>query len=297
MILALALALALAAQSAPYDTVELTNGGLLRGTIVQDVPGEPVLIELPSGEVWTVPRATIVRIERASRAPAGEAVPPETPMAGTPAGMPPPVPAPTPEEAAAAAQAEPLAHVPVLMFGLSTGVAVPLGKLDASGLALGSAVSPMWTLTFELSYRPLPELDLGILTLVGLGTSYDPLNAYCVEFAGAWCDATNVVVGAFTRVNFLPRSHVNPWIMVTGGWDFLSVSNEYQDAFDFSGWQVGAAAGVDLQWAGGGSFGFQVGTRWGEYASLTVKGYLPAIPFQAAMHGWLDLAVRGSFGI
>lgn len=296
MILALSLALALAAQSAQYDTVELTNGGLLRGTILQDVPGESVVIELPGGEVWTVPRATIARIERAAPAPAGEASPPGTPPAGFPAGTPPPAPAPTPEEAAQA-EAEALAHVPVLQVGVSTGLAIPLGTLDASGLSLGSAVSPMWTFTFEFSYRPLPELELGVFALVGIGTSYDPLNSYCVNYAGAWCDATNVVVGAFPRLNLLPRGPVNPWIMVTGGWELLSVSNQYQDAFDFSGWQVGAAAGVDLRWAGGGSFGFQIGTRWGEYTGLAVKGYLPAIPYSPAMHGWLDLAIRGSFGM
>jgi hypothetical protein len=91
------------------------------------------------------------------------------------------------------------------------GLAVPVGRLDASGLALGSAVSPQMTFTLEGSFRPTTELELGLYLLVGVGTSYDPLNEYCLA-AGAWCDAGDLGFGFFPRWSFLPRGALNPWI-------------------------------------------------------------------------------------
>ncbi len=288
MLVALALALSLVAQPAPPDTVVLRNGSVLRGTVVQDTP-ESLVIELDSGESWTVPRDTIERVELSPVRPSAPAEaqppPPEAPPVLTPVAAAPPSDEPPPD----------LGYVPFFALGVSTGVALPLGNLDGMGLALGSAVSPMWTFTFEGAVRPVPELEVGLQMLFGVGVTRDPLDGYCVA-AGASCSSFDVVVAGFSRVNLTPRGAVNPWLMASFGWEGFSVSNDYQDAFDYSGWQAGGQVGVDLRWGGGSALTFLGGARLGEFTSLRVTGYLPEIPFSPALHGWIDVAIRATFG-
>lgn len=51
----LLLALPAAAQTLPPDIVQLANGGMLRGTIIESVPGDHVTIQLATGEVRQIP--------------------------------------------------------------------------------------------------------------------------------------------------------------------------------------------------------------------------------------------------
>jgi len=287
MISCLALVLFLAVPPDQYDTVVLSNGGILRGTVLEDVPGASLVVELTGGEVWTIPREEVVRIDYARSAspstPGPDAAPPPEAVEPDAAG---------PPEGAGSS----LDWVPVLQGGVSMGLAIPAGRLDASGLALGSAVSPQLTFTFEGSFRPVAELELGLYLLLGGGTSYAPLNNYCLA-VGGWCDAFELSMGFFPRWSFLPRGPINPWVMISGGFELLSVMNDYEDSFDYSGWQVGAAVGIDLRFGTNVSTSFQLGTRWGQFTSLSVSGLLPSIGFEPAMHGWIDLSLRANYGL
>lgn len=51
------------AQASP-DVVELRNGGLVRGTIVENIPGSHVTIQLITGEVRRFPMAEVLRVGR-----------------------------------------------------------------------------------------------------------------------------------------------------------------------------------------------------------------------------------------
>ena len=44
------------------DTVELDGGGLVRGTLAENVPGDHVTIVLPDGQVRVLPWATVERV-------------------------------------------------------------------------------------------------------------------------------------------------------------------------------------------------------------------------------------------
>jgi len=275
MVMCLALALLLAVPPDQYDTVVLTNGGILRGAVVEDLPGASLVLELTSGDVWTIPRSEIARVDYARGASPS---------------------APGPDDAGPQGAASSLELVPVLQGGVSIGLAIPVGRLDASGLGFGSAVSPQLTFTFEGSFRPTVELELGLYLLLGGGTSYAPLNSYCLA-VGGWCDAFDLSLGFFPRWSFLPRGSINPWVMISGGFEWLSVLNDYHDSFDFTGWQVGAAVGVDFRFGPSVSTSLQLGTRWGQFTSLSVSGLLPSIGFEPAMHGWIDLSIRGNYGL
>lgn len=53
--LAVLLCAGAAAAETPPDVVHMKNGGMLRGTISEKIPGERVVITLPNGEERTVP--------------------------------------------------------------------------------------------------------------------------------------------------------------------------------------------------------------------------------------------------
>jgi hypothetical protein len=183
----------------------------------------------------------------------------------------------------------------MFQIGVGLGGAFPVGQLDSTGLDLASVVTPQLSATFEFTYRATADLELGLYLLLAAGSSRPPLNDYCLA-AGAWCDAFDLSFGVFPRWNFAPRGAVNPWVMVGGGYEWLSVTNEYRDAFDFTGWQVGGAVGLDLRSGPMWGLGFQAGTRWGQFTSRSVTGPLPVLLGGAAMHGWIDVGIRGTFG-
>ena len=60
------------------DTVYLKGGGLIRGIVVEDVPGQPLRIRLPDGVIRTLERDRIERVELygASAAPPSPPAPP-----------------------------------------------------------------------------------------------------------------------------------------------------------------------------------------------------------------------------
>ncbi len=95
-----ALAAMLAGADPGFDTVFLQNGGRLRGTVVEEDPGRGVTIQIPGGQVRTVPPAEVFRIEYRDgtlgtlgvqpppKAPAPPPAPPAPPAAAAPAAPP-----------------------------------------------------------------------------------------------------------------------------------------------------------------------------------------------------------------
>ena len=57
------------------DVIELKNGGILRGSIIDAIPNGHARIQLATGEIATVPWQEIAHIERASAAPPASATP------------------------------------------------------------------------------------------------------------------------------------------------------------------------------------------------------------------------------
>lgn len=74
LVIGLGVAASAAAQSLPPDVVRLTNGGMLRGTIVENLPGDHLTIQLATGETRTFPSAEVASAGPAE--PSQEIVPP-----------------------------------------------------------------------------------------------------------------------------------------------------------------------------------------------------------------------------
>ena len=79
---ALALATFLAATAA-YDTVLLQNGGRVVGTVVEENPATGVTVQIPGGQLRTIPPGEVFRIEyrdeRIERIECAHGAPPSAP--------------------------------------------------------------------------------------------------------------------------------------------------------------------------------------------------------------------------
>ena len=90
---ALALTLTLAASPAPgaqtatVDVVELANGSVIRGTIIEQIPNQSIRMQTGDGSIFVFAMSDVVRISREAGAPSTAVV---TPVAPPPAAAPQP---------------------------------------------------------------------------------------------------------------------------------------------------------------------------------------------------------------
>lgn len=73
-----------AGAQAPPDVVELRNGGMVRGTLVENIPGDHVTIQIATGELRTFPSSDVLRV---GPAPAAPVITPVIVEPGYPSGM------------------------------------------------------------------------------------------------------------------------------------------------------------------------------------------------------------------
>lgn len=72
------------AAQAPPDVVELRNGGMVRGTLIENIPGDHVTIQIATGEVRTFSAAEVLRV---GAAPVAPVMTPVVVEPGYPSGM------------------------------------------------------------------------------------------------------------------------------------------------------------------------------------------------------------------
>ncbi len=275
--MAIIAALLLSQQPGQYDTVILNSGGVLRGTVIENVPGADLVLLMPDGTTRTIPRSEIARLDWAAQPPPPPAAapPPPPPYPAPPA--PPPVPLP-------AAQRGPLE------LGVWLSGAFPTGTLDGSGTSLSSTFSPQLLVGFEASWRVADPLELGVYLRLGGGEARGSVESGCI-YTGGRCDVLEIGVGFFPRWSFAPRAALNPWVQLGLGYEYLTPYNDWA-GIDYTGWEVGAWAGLDVATAPFGALGFFAGARWGQFTSGSPYGGLPMPWGGSATHGWIDLGVR-----
>jgi len=274
--LATALALALSAQQPQYDTVLLANGGVVRGTIIENVPEQDLVLQMPDGTIRKVPRAEVAVVYYAGMQP------PEAPPEAPP---PPPPEAPTGLEGG----------VHRWQFAIAIAGDFPLGNLGAGGLTLAEAVTPQLVLEFEAAYRFIAPLAVGAYFRLGGGSSQPALNGFCTA-NGGWCDSLDMGLGLFARWSFLPTREVNPWVSLGGGFEWLDVSNDGNwVSFAYTGWEVVASVGVDWRLGNSLGMGLYLQGRLAEFEAVDVTG-APTIWGGPTLHGWIEVGYRFVFG-
>jgi hypothetical protein len=247
-----------------YDAVVLLGGQVLRGTVIEDVPGRDLWFQSPDGSLASVPRTEVAKVALASPPPA------EAPAAPPPAATPPP------EE-------------PAPFYGAVTiGAAIPTGTL-AGNLELGRAVGTSFAMGLEGALRLNRWLHLGAYLRFTAGSMASPIKELCGD-----CVADDFGGGLLVRWSFAPTGAWNPWLSLGLGIEYLF--DETNGTFGYLGWELGGAVGIDYRLSSSVGIGLYVGTRWGRFFSSDVYVPLPTVADGEAWHGWVDVGVRFVMG-
>jgi hypothetical protein len=194
----------------PEDTVFLSNGGRLRGTVIEQDPERGVKLRLLDGSIRKLKTGDVARIEYAADPDAAPAPPPEAPAAAPapapappppPYSIPPPPPAPVPEAAKHVAFAGSVgaAYLPVASSGNGGTTA---GFVEAAGVFRNrksdvrvggivayettdyqSSTSALVTLRTDL-YFGSGVYALGVGSALGYG-SFSPKGGYNADDGGS----------------------------------------------------------------------------------------------------------------
>jgi hypothetical protein len=192
--------------------------------------------------------------------------------------------------------------------GLRVGFALPLG--DALGGVGGGedgndldrvieGAIPIWV---DLGYRVLPELFVGLYGQYGFGFSG---TDRCDGSAEADCPSSTMRLGLQLHYHPLLESGANPWVGLGFGYEWLTFGVESgQDAISFTlrGFELlNLQAGLDFEVTESFHLGPAISFSLGQYseASSDCSGYFVdqcMVPeFEAALHEWLMLGVRGAY--
>ena len=200
-----------------------------------------------------------------------------------------------------AAAQEPADPVVGFAVGARVSLAFPMGSIlsDPSGGPL---------LIDELVAISIPiQVDVGITLhrrwFVGAYVQYawDVLQiAQCK--VGQSCSVTGLRLGLQATYAF--RDHGGPWAGLGTGWEWMFTrysSASFDNRLDVGGWEyVIFQAGWDVEASPGWTVGPWISGSVGEFsrASLSTRSSAQesAIP-NRAVHGWLQLGVKGSFSL
>jgi hypothetical protein len=298
------------------DVVMLSNGGRVRGTVIEQDPRSGVRIKLLDGTIRSLTAAEVREVQYGS--PAGVPSPAPTPPAAASTSAPTQAfPAASPASAWPAGPAsgnpadarERSAGLPAHKWdlGLRFGYALPLGNVSGSD-KLSDAVSgevPIW---FEVGYRFSPAFMFGTF----FQYAFTQLKAGVGCPINATCSGHDTKFGIQGQYHFLPEQRTDPWLGVGIGYETFSESidenlpalNEHIDG-NFSGVQfLNLQAGVDFRVASLFSLGPFLDYSLGEYSTAsgnaTIDGNSQTLDSDindTALHEWFTFGLRGTFGV
>jgi hypothetical protein len=184
-----------------------------------------------------------------------------------------------------------------------------LGARVSAAFPMGSVLSDPGTGTLlidELVAVSIPlQLDVGMTVhrrwFVGAYAQYAWNVLQIGECkVGQTCSMTGLRVGLQATYAF--RDHGGPWVGLGTGWEWMFTSFSgptYSTKVDVSGWEfANFQAGWDVEVSPGWMVGPWISGSVGEFswASRSGGGTDTTIP-NKALHGWLQIGVKGSFSL
>ena len=192
-------------------------------------------------------------------------------------------------------------------LGLRLGYGIPLGNAAGASDVPGdqdaklsdtySGMIPIW---LDLGYFVTPNIMLGLYGHYGIGLIADGEEG-CPE--GADCSGSVIRFGVQGQYHLSRGQSLDPWFGLGVGYELASAkfSGGGQDltvtvkGFEFANLQ----AGVDFKVADNVAVGPFVSFSLGQYSSQSVDPEIPGLSDDIpnkAIHEWLTLGVKGSFG-
>jgi hypothetical protein len=235
----------------------------------------------------------------------------EEPSAGPPPGAPPAAPPGAPP-AATPASPPPTAQqsgappatlsTPGFDFGVRLGYALPFGNTDGND-KLSDGVSGAVPIVLEAGYRINASFTVGALFQYGLAQVKDNMTTMCGGAVS--CSGSVIRLGIEGIYNFNLDAPLTPWVGIGTGYEWMNISlkaNGQTGSVDTSGFEfVTVHAGGDYrlssQLALGPFLSFSVGQYKTTSADIPGLGSATMDVTDKKMHEWLQIGVRGRFGI
>lgn len=183
-----------------------------------------------------------------------------------------------------------------IKIGLRVGYGLPLGEA-AKDAKMSDAISGMIPIWLDLGYMVTPNIMVGLYGQYGLVMVKD-----CPS--GASCSGSDIRLGLQGQYHISPGQSLNPWVGLGIGYELTSFSIEAGGAeatTKYSGLEfVNIQGGADFKVADAIDVGPFVSFSLGQYSSAEVDTPLGKVDGDIkdkAMHQWLVLGVKGTFGL
>ncbi|MEI9936524.1 MAG: hypothetical protein WDO69_04795 [Pseudomonadota bacterium] len=179
-----------------------------------------------------------------------------------------------------------------IRLGLRLGYGLPLGSVaDGSKMSDGlSGQIPIW---IDAGYMVTPNVLVGLYGQYGFA-----LTKNCPT--GDDCSAHDIRFGIQAQYHLMPAESVDPWLGLGFGYEILGVSQTTQGftvSGDVKGFEfVNLQGGADFKVADAVAVGPFVSFSLGQYSTAS-QGDVSADIQNTALHEWLTLGVKGTFGL
>jgi opacity protein-like surface antigen len=225
--------------------------------------------------------------------------PPGAPPPATPAAE--PAAAPTPVAQQTGSQPSPLSK-PGVDLGVRLGYALPFGNTDGTD-KLSDGFSGAVPIVLEAGYRLNESFTVGALFQYGLAQVKENMTTMCGGAVS--CSGSVIRLGIEGIYNFNLDAPVTPWVGIGSGYEWMNISGTVAGqnisagakGFEFVTVHAGGDYRVTPQLALGPFLSFSLA----QYSSIS--GEAPGLGSttmditQKKMHEWLQIGVRGKFGL
>jgi len=185
-----------------------------------------------------------------------------------------------------------------LELGLRLGYGLPMGDAVRDG-KLGDVISgkiPIWV---DVGYRVNPNIYVGAFFAYGIASINKDKVPEC-SLNGVDCSGSTMDLGVMAAYHIMPDQSFDPWVGLGVGYEIAKLSasaggqsqSTSYSGLTFANIQVGGDYRVNNN-LGIGPF---VSFALGQYSSCSVDNGSCSIA-DKAMHEWLTIGVRGTYGI
>jgi len=178
--------------------------------------------------------------------------------------------------------------------GLRTGYAIALGD-GSENAPMSDLIKGAIPLHLDATYRITPTINAGLYFGYGLGMKGDK--------AADGIDSVNTMSYGLQANMLFPSDGIAGWAGVFAGLENVKMSgttNNFSVTSTTRGWQAGLQGGADWKVAPGFTAGPFASLAFGKYGSMEAEAgdiSQSSDIEKTAMHQWLTLGVRGSYGL
>jgi hypothetical protein len=195
-----------------------------------------------------------------------------------------------------------------ITIGAALGYSIPMGDA-AKNEKMTDGVKGAIPLELSVNYGVMPNLEVGLYGGYDFGLVGSTVQKDVCDPAGLDCSVYGYRVGVQAEYLFGHGAELTPFAGLNVGWAWETLkSGKGSDWVKLteSGWEIGLKGGVDKKVSEQLKVGAFVGIAFGQYGSTSVSYSSAALgtdssesipSSEKALHEWLTIGVRGTFGL